>query len=309
MEKVRTTFEEIVHGIDFEKISRHPNILIAARFWESERFEAAKVCYGLMRSIDDMIDDRKATGSPISLLERDAFDAEIAGRVGSLVSGGAGANAAAEVINRFSIPAWTFVDFARAMRFDLDHDGFATFDEFLEYAGGASVAPSSIFVHLCTLREMGGVYLPAEFDVREAALPCSIFSYIVHIIRDFEEDTLGGLCYFGRDIMDECGVTDADLQAIAGGGRPTTGFRTLVRKYLDLAEPYRLETERTIKRIAPLLEPRYQLSLHVIFSLYLMVWERIDPENGSFTSDLLNPTPDEIRDRVLRVVKEFEPYE
>lgn len=51
---------EILDEIDFEKISRHPNILIAARFWDDERYQAAVTSYKLMRAIDDMIDDRKA---------------------------------------------------------------------------------------------------------------------------------------------------------------------------------------------------------------------------------------------------------
>jgi hypothetical protein len=46
--------------IDFHKIKDHPNILIAARFWEDDRYEAAKTIYRFMRFIDDMIDDRKA---------------------------------------------------------------------------------------------------------------------------------------------------------------------------------------------------------------------------------------------------------
>ena len=45
-------FLEIFHSIDFHKIIDHPNILIAANFWEEERFCAAKICYKFMRAID-----------------------------------------------------------------------------------------------------------------------------------------------------------------------------------------------------------------------------------------------------------------
>jgi hypothetical protein len=55
-----------------------------------------------------------------------------------------------------------------------------------------------------------------------------------------------------------------------------------------------------------LLEPRCQLSLEIIFALYLMVFERIDIENGTFTSKELNPTWQEIKERVGQVIERFD---
>ncbi|MDO9040372.1 MAG: hypothetical protein Q7U65_03260, partial [Bacteroidota bacterium] len=52
-------YYQIFDSIDFEKIVDHPNILIAAHFWDKERYQAAKNCYKFMRAIDDLIDDYK----------------------------------------------------------------------------------------------------------------------------------------------------------------------------------------------------------------------------------------------------------
>jgi len=60
-----------------------------------------------------------------------------------------------------------------------------------------------------------------------------------------------------------------------------------------------------MQEIIPMLEPRSQLSLNIIFDLYLMVFERIDIEHGSFTTEELNPTPEEIKERVRKVIEEF----
>ena len=60
----------IIENISFERIEKHPNILIAARFWDDRRYNAAKVCYQFMRMIDDQIDDRKAEDSAIDCLEQ-----------------------------------------------------------------------------------------------------------------------------------------------------------------------------------------------------------------------------------------------
>jgi hypothetical protein len=67
-----------------------------------------------------------------------------------------------------------------------------------------------------------------------------------------------------------------------------------------------LSTYDVIKKISPLLEPRYQLSLEIIFDLYLMVFERIDIRKGSFMAEELNPTPDETRERVYNTILKFD---
>jgi hypothetical protein len=83
-------------------------------------------------------------------------------------------------------------------------------------------------------------------------------------------------------------------------------FRNLIKHYYLLADEYRLKTYDIIKEIRPLLEPRYQLSLEIIFDLYLMVFERIDLKNGNFTTEELNPTPDETRERVYKIIMNFD---
>jgi phytoene/squalene synthetase len=61
-------------------------------------------------------------------------------------------------INRFRIPVWTIENFARSMVYDINNDGFPTVKAFLDYSEGATVAPSSIFVHLCGIRKDNGVF-------------------------------------------------------------------------------------------------------------------------------------------------------
>jgi hypothetical protein len=37
-----------------------------------------------------------------------------------------------------------------------------------------------------------------------------------------------------------------------------------------------------------------------------MVFERIDLKNGNFTTEELNPTPDETRERVYKIIMNFD---
>ncbi len=298
------------NSINFEKIVDHPNILIAAKFWETERYNAAKICYRLMRSIDDLIDDHKSLYSTISVDQKDAFEDSVKKWLTNILSTtslSADQQELIDEIKKFHIPYWPLEAFARSMIYDIHHDGFPTLDSFLDYASGASIAPASIFVHLCGISKENGQYSPPAFDVKKAATPCAIFSYLVHIIRDFQKDHLNNLNYFPDDIIKNNGLDRNKLLHMAKGNPLSMGFRNLIKELYQVADYYRQETIEMKQEIKPFLDHKSQLSLEIIYDLYLMVFDRIDVENGTFTTEELNPTPTEIKDRVLKVINGFCP--
>jgi len=304
----REQFIEIFKSIDFNKIIDHPNILIAANFWEAERFCAAKTCYKFMRAIDDLIDNHKAKNKLIAVNERKEFVANVDDWLRMIMISkecNPLQHELIETVDRFRIPLWPMEAFAKSMIYDINNDGFPTLDAFIDYAGGASVAPASIFVHLNGLQKAGDTYENPPFDVKWAATPCAIFSYLVHIIRDFQKDQLNNLSYFADDLIIKYGLTRNDMRKFAEGKPVSAGFRNLIKHYYSLADKYRSKTYNIIHEISPLLEPRYQLSLEIIFELYLMVFERIDLEQGTFTTIELNPTPEETQKRVYETILRF----
>lgn len=304
--KTREEFIALFETIDFEKIIDHPNILIAANFWDEERYQAARICYRFMRTLDDLIDNHKAEHKGIAEEEKDRFKGNIDQWIGMLHEGKDTepfSNGLTETIKRFRIPLWALESFAESMLYDINYDGFATLGDFVQYAGGASVAPASIFVHLAGVRKNDGVFSDPPFNVRRTASPCAMFSYFVHIIRDFRKDQLNNLSYFADDSLDRYNLTRADLKNIALGAPVSDGFREMMGEYYRIADGYRISTLRVINDMCPLLEPRYRLSLEIIFDLYMMVFERIDPERGMFSPEELNPTPSETRERVKRAIE------
>lgn len=304
--KTREEFIALFETIDFEKIIDHPNILIAANFWDEERYQAARICYRFMRTLDDLIDNHKAEHKGIAEEEKDRFKGNIDQWIGMLHEGKDTepfSNGLTETIKRFRIPLWALESFAESMLYDINYDGFATLGDFVQYAGGASVAPASIFVHLAGVRKNDGVFSDPPFNVRRTASPCAMFSYFVHIIRDFRKDQLNNLSYFADDSLDRYNLTRADLKNIALGAPVSDGFREMMGEYYRIADGYRISTLRVINDVCPLLEPRYRLSLEIIFDLYMMVFERIDPERGMFSPEELNPTPSETRERVKRAIE------
>lgn len=301
-------FLTLFNKIDFTKIIDHPNILIAAAFWDEDRYMAARTCYKFMRAIDDLIDCHKSIHVRIEESEKKKFLDKVNEWIAMARETGndnPDKHELLDTIRRFHIPLWPLEAFARSMIYDIDHSGFRTLHDFLEYSQGASVAPASIFVHLNGLSKQGNDYQKPAFDVKAAAMPCAIFSYLVHIIRDFQKDQQANLNYFADDVTTRNGLTPDDLRKIAGGGSIPLGFRNMIREYCDLADIHRQNTYRIIEQISPLLEPRYQLSLQIIFNLYLMVFERIDIEHGRFTGEELNPTPEEVKKRVYDTIVGF----
>ncbi|HAH24732.1 MAG TPA: hypothetical protein DCL77_13430 [Prolixibacteraceae bacterium] len=309
LESKTDLFWDTFYSIDFEKIIDHPNILVAAHFWDKERYQAAKNWYRFMRAIDDLIDNYKTEHGSIAPENRAQFEADVYRWINTVMEASPHTPLQAELmdtVEKFCIPLWPLEAFAQSMIHDIYHDGFPTLESFIDYAGGASVAPASIFVHLCGLTKQNGQYIPPIFDVKRVSTPCAIFSYLVHIIRDFQKDHLNNLNYFPDDLMEKNGLNRDRLLQMAKGAPVNKGFRELIRELYAVADLYRVETYQMIQEIRPTLEPRCQLSLEIIFTLYLMVFERIDIENGSFTTKELNPTPDEIKDRVWQTIVEFE---
>ena len=187
---------DIFNSIDFEKIVDHPNILIAANFWDVERYQAARNCYKFMRTIDDLIDNYKTEHVTISSENQAKFELQVYNWIGTIADRKNKFPTHGELIEtvqRFCIPFWPLEAFAKSMIYDIYHDGFPTLQGFIDYAGGASVAPASIFVHLAGLTKSDGKYVAPKFDVKDVATPCAIFSYLVHIIRDFQKDHLNNL--------------------------------------------------------------------------------------------------------------------
>jgi len=301
-------YPEIFDSIEFDKIVDHPNILIAAHFWEAERYEAAKTCYKFMRSIDDLIDNYKTEHKTIAFIEKEKFENDVNTWINTVLNMTQYNTAQKELIEtfqRFKIPSWPLEAFAKSMVYDIYHDGFPTLQAFLNYAGGASVAPASIFVYLCGMTKVNGEYAPPSFDVKEVAMPCAIFSYLVHIIRDFVKDHTHNLNYFPDDLMMKYDLDRTKLLEMAQGGEITQGFRGMIRELYTVADEYRIKTYDTMQRIIPKLESRSQLSLEIIFDLYLMVFERIDINNGTFTYEELNPITQEVKERVRKVIEKF----
>jgi phytoene/squalene synthetase len=306
MDDINSNYLDFTKTEDFNQILTNPILDIAARFWEKERYEAFRICYRSMRIIDDLIDDRKATGEKITKIEKEQITSLIQNWLDHLREKDPIDDFQNELLitlEKFQIPQWPWEKLGKAMIYDINHDGFKSFLVFLRYSEGAAISPASVFMHLCGVQNNNGSYSPPSFDIRLAARPLALFSYLVHIIRDFEKDHRNNLNYFAHDILYNHHLTLNNLSDIAKGGEITPDFRNLIALYKRFAFFYRAKAEKKMNLITPQLDDRYRLSLDIIYSLYNQIYERIEPESGLFTTEVLNPTTAEIKHKIDDVIK------
>lgn len=287
---------------DFDSILSNPILDIAARFWDEERYHAFKVCYRSMREIDDLVDLRKSSNEKLTADERTGLAQQMQQHLRNVSVN----PDILKTVSKFQIPLWPWQRLTKAMIYDIEHDGFKSLMTFLRYAEGAAISPASVFVHLCGVENNNGSFKAPNFDIRNGARALALFSYLVHIMRDFEKDQKNNLNYFADDILDEIGISKDSLKNFAESKLPDEKLIKLFSRYKYLAGYYKQKAEQTLSRLLPLLESRYQLSLQIIYSLYLQIFDKIQPDKAIVFSET-NPTPSEVQRRIDLTVSKFKP--
>ncbi len=308
MQKTDRSYLNFLAKPEFDDILTNPILDIAARFWEDDRYDAFRVCYRSMRIIDDLVDDQKSGGHTLSDAEKSQFEQIINNWTNDFSQGKRTdefQTALVDIKEKFQIPLWPWTRLSKAMIYDLYNDDFKSFLTFLRYSEGAAISPASIFMHLIGVSKTDSGYSLPGYDIRIAARHLALFSYIVHIMRDFQKDQLAGLNYYATNQLNICAVEKADLRKVADGGAVPKNVRKLFSQYYSFATYYRTKARTTIDSILPLLEPRYQLSLEIIYSLYNQIYMRIDVENGHFNESEMLPSPSEVKSQIDKTVTEF----
>ena len=298
--------------LDFSSILTNPILDIAARLWEEDRYNAFQICYRSMRRIDDLVDHRREDQTPISPAELGSIKRSLTEWTQTALSGKSTdpfTRQFLDTLAKYRIPFWPWERLCTAMIYDLTHNGFSSFHQFLRYCEGAAISPAAVFMHLCGVRLKEDGNLPPAYDIRAAARPLAVFSYLVHIMRDFEKDQRAGLNYFADDLLRTAGLTPETLRDLAVNRTDSPKLRRLMTEYVRIASYYRRLARGTIDRTLRLMPPRYQLSLELIYSLYHQIFERLDPAHGQFTTEATNPAPTEVQARIQMTIKGFRAVE
>jgi phytoene synthase len=269
------------------------NLFRAAQYLAAKpRYHLFTATYAAMRVVDDAVDvdflgkpaeeRERQRGSALSGIDRWLRQVEDAA-AGTLELG----ETALEpgifmVLSRYlpesdlTLEPWRAL--ASSMRHDVLETQLSSWDDFLAYCEGASVAPASVFIYILACRLEGGwrTSLSLPMPPADYARAMALFCYVVHILRDLPKDArrTGQLVTIPRDVLAEAGLTlepfcravrDDDLASIA----------PVLRVLLGHATRYGDEARATIERLSGFLGRREQRILWVLFHWYRSTFETV----------------------------------
>ncbi|MCK5124836.1 MAG: squalene/phytoene synthase family protein [candidate division Zixibacteria bacterium] len=280
-----------------------PNLYLAANFLEpDDKFRAFLATYAAMRLTDDIVDDNRSAGNMSTLCKQ-----EISAEIDRFIEMFANRKFDDSVpyaqdiklaIARFEIPSWPFIELAGAMKFDIENDRFETFNQFLDYSEGAAVAPASIFMHLAasSFDDRGQIVLP-EIDIREAARPLALFSYLVHVLRDFKKDFTSGkepLIYLDKDTTNMFNIDENELAKNANGWQQSLKFTNMIKWYFNRLQDYQTKAMDMLEAIDDRLPEDGRFALRFIYELYSATAAKISDQQCILIHENLNLSSSEI---------------
>jgi presqualene diphosphate synthase len=261
------------------------NFLHAARLLPRVRQDFFFATYAAMRVIDDYVDEDFLTlPSP----ERAAGRADALTAVSDWTGQctGAGPNngpldsdlvaVLADTAGRCDLGDWPWHALGDAMRADVEEREMGSWEDFLGYCAGATVAPASIFVYLLAAEpnaERGFRYeLPKP--ARDYAVDLAIYCYIVHILRDLAKDAGRSprLITIPTDILSEAGLQREGLSQALAEKSPAIGV--LARLLIDKAEPFRLAGHASLREVGAHLGMVERTALRGLIAVYDKLFEK-----------------------------------
>lgn len=277
------------------------NLYLTSRFFaDPERYRAFCAYYALMRVVDDRIDDipdraqlsdddRRWEHEVVTAWEESILDCYAPRGPSRAVVDRCGHPDAAFLLESFAgslatfrVPHALWANFFRSMHWDLDHDRFETWQEFLTYAEGASVAPTTIYLILLSSRRdpaTGALRFPHDFDLMKCGQDLGIFAYLGHIVRDLAEDLATGkrgLLYVSREDMAAHGVTEGRLFSDLERRRASAPTRSLVADLLGRARRYLGDGRLSMSPLRGNIETDCSFILELIVTMYERVIRNIE---------------------------------
>jgi len=259
------------------------------------RYEAFIAMYAVMRVVDDLVDALPASRGLDPALRASTLETLAAweSRISAALRGAPAeepldrALAAASMQFPLSPTLWT--NFVSAMRRDVDHDRFEDDRVFLEYAEGATAAPTTIYLYLLASQPgEDGRYLIAPrqdgFDLLTCGRDLGVFAYMAHILRDIADDLrLGdrGRIYLPLSDLASCGLTEEDFTATGLGRPPDARWDRLVERVAARARARRDAGSRAARARYPAMAPDCRFILALIIGTYSRLLDRIAEEPRS----------------------------
>ncbi len=275
--------------------------LTSCFFRERERYAAFCSLYAVMRVIDDRIDSlpcaQRASAAVIAAeqgvvgaweqallaLVADPDAARVDHRACDHDAAGLLLAHAAAATRQLDVPVVIWREFFAAMRRDVVASGlFATFDDFLAYTQGASVAPTTIYLYILMASFDAGSAQPAAAQrdyVAALGQTLGRFAYLGHVVRDLPNDVVAGeqgLWYVSRADLDACGLDEDRIRADVARAQSSPGLTQLVAALVARAWAFHRDSRALLARNRIPMRSDCAFVLELIIRIYEGVLRKVE---------------------------------
>ncbi len=273
--------------------------LVSQYLCDRRRYEAFVAMYSVMRVIDDLVDgipdihalsraDRERRLSELTMWRRRIYAAYVGAPQPDALD-----VALAATLPSFPIPFDVWSRFLDAMAYDLEHDRFATKEDFLNYAEGAAAAPTIVYVFLLSaqpeepVRPGEFVFLVKEmadgFDYEACGRALGVFAYMAHILRDVGTDLRRGKrgrVYIPLSDLTQAGLSENEFYSMVRSGSGDLRWRALVSVLCRRARNFEQLGVSMARARLPAMDADCRFVLTLIIRFYQDLLGRIeaDPE-------------------------------
>jgi len=250
------------------------------------RYFAFVTLYAVMRIVDDLVDNTKSAG--IKKLDEKSLRLQVNLWHKRILSAHSGTpyqfeekkstdkveidHAVTTIFANFPMPINLWNDFFEAMVFDIKHERFENFEQFVAYSKGASVAPTTIYIYLLAAQKDGSnKFIMREESFLECGYNLGIFAYIAHILRDVKKDMLAGengLFYITNLDLHTHNLDDIKITEMTNNSSACRNWESLVQTLVDRAKGYEEEGTKLANKIFPTMDKECAWILDMIITIY-----------------------------------------
>jgi presqualene diphosphate synthase len=295
--------------------SRQPNLYLVGRYLPPPKYRLFVAAYAAMRVVDDFVDNDflGMSHNERETTRRQALEsiADWQEQIVAAVERRAPTKLARvneKVFYAFrDVAAWApldtrpWINLARAMCRDVNETPITTWDDFLVYCEGATVAPATVFIEILACRINGPgraeIHLPNSCDYY--ARDMAMFCYIVHIVRDLWRDALAApqLLTIPADMLKAAGLRKQDVSTSVAL-RDSRALSPLVSALMEHAREHAAVAMYRVAEISALLEEREALILDVLFELYYATYTRLSIDAPRFFDGQAGLSNDEVSELI-----------
>lgn len=267
---------------------KNPFLYNVSRFFEDKnKFKAFCSTYASMRIVDDFVDNITHRDN-LSIKEKEFYLSEIDKWETQIIDCYNGKEfnnsillALRDTFRTFDLSVLPWVNLAKAMRWDINNSRFNSFEDFLGYAEGASIAPAMVFISILSAKQNGRdcIYEVKDINPQSYSKDLAIFCYITHILRDISADLeLGeaGLVYLPVEELNRFSISEKDLWNFKNTGSINANFQRLMKFQIKRARRFASKGKAIMDRLIKHIDSDCGFILNLLVLLYERTMDKME---------------------------------